>query len=143
MEQRTFYVVVNSAGHYLRWHKWPNAYEWVESFTLATIWEDYEQLSAEYHALFHSGGEGTVKRVTITIEDMIKRTIAVGDRVKIISNTPPDDEYDYSVYDYLVGEIGTVVYIEHSPYSDVPFEVKVDEDVYYFAERDLEVLAAE
>jgi hypothetical protein len=76
---------------------------------------------------------------------MIKHTITVGDRVKIISNTPPDDEYDYSVYDYLIGEIGTVVYTERPPYSDnVPFKVKVDDDgCYYFAEQDLEVLAAE
>lgn len=58
--------------------------------------------------------------------------ITVGDRVKIISNTPPDDEYDY-----LIGEIGTVMYIAHPPYSDnVPFKVKVDSDgYYYFAEQ--------
>lgn len=75
---------------------------------------------------------------------MIKRTILVGDRVKIISNTPPDDEYDYSVYDYLVGKTGAVVFIDRPPHDGVPIKIKVDDDgYYYFAEQDLKVLAAE
>lgn len=64
MEQHTLYVVVNSAGEYFRWvNPGINWYEWGE------VYDAHLYLTRSYAEHRADLVGGTVKRVTITIEE--------------------------------------------------------------------------